>query len=198
MTTLPAAAPLPRIQVGPRSVGWWGMLVLICNEAALFGALLAAYFYVRVNAPAWPVGGLEPPELLIPSLNTVLLILSSVCFIWAEHGVEHGHPGRLKLGLVLTFLLGAGFLGLQAYEYATSPFGPQVNAYSSLFFTITGLHGTHVFVGLVMLGVLIVRAWLGHFDQRRYLAVQSVALYWHFVDVVWLFVFSSLYLSAHL
>jgi cytochrome c oxidase subunit 3 len=208
---LPAAAPLPvptraaasgvaalpRELAGARSTGWWGVVLLIANEAALFGALLTGYFYLRFSAPAWPLGGIEPPSLLLPAINTVLLVSSSAAIAWAEHGVTHGHGGRLKLGLAASFVLGAAFLAIQLFEYSQETFTPQVNAYASLFYTITGLHGLHVLAGLIMLGVIQVRAWLGHFDEQRYLGVQVAAMYWHFVDVVWLFVFTIVYVSPH-
>jgi heme/copper-type cytochrome/quinol oxidase subunit 3 len=195
---MPSIAPaLPRLLAGPRSTGWWGVVLLIANEAALFGALLTAYFYLRFSAPAWPLGGIDPPSLALPAVNTVLLISSSVAVAWAEHGVTHGHTWRLRLGLAAGFLLGAAFLAIQLFEYSRETFTPQTNAYGSLFYTITGLHGLHVLAGLVMLAVIQLRAWLGHFDRQRYLGVQAVALYWHFVDVVWLFVFSIVYVSPH-
>ena len=193
-----AGRPLPHELSGPRSPGWWGVMMVIFTEAMLFGALLASYFYLRFHAPDWPLGGIDPPELLIASINTALLLSSSVAMWWAERSIGRGKVGGLRLGLALSFILGAVFLGLQMFEYSRTPFTPQVNAYTSLFFTITGLHGAHVLAGLIIMAVVQVRAWLGHFSERRYLGVQATALYWHFVDVVWLFVFTSLYLSVRL
>ena len=189
---------LPRDLAGPRSPGWWGVVLLIANEAALFGALLTGYFYLRASAPAWPLGGLEPPDLVLPGLNTVLLLTSSAAIAWAEHSVIHDHRGRLRLGLALAFILGAAFVAVQAVEYSRETFAPQVNAYSSLFYTITGFHGAHVAVGLLMLIVVFIRAMRGHFAAGRYEAVSNVAIYWHFVDVVWLAVFTSLYVTPYL
>jgi heme/copper-type cytochrome/quinol oxidase subunit 3 len=192
------AADLPSNLAGPRSTGWWGAVLLIANEAALFGSLLTGYFYLRFSAPAWPLGGLEPPSLTLPIVNTVLLVSSSLAFAWGEHGLTHGHTGRLKLGLALAFVLGAAFLAIQLLEYSRETFTPQTNAYASLFFTITGLHGLHVLAGLIMLAVIQVRTWMGHFTRQRYLGVQVAGMYWHFVDMVWLFVFAIVYISPHL
>jgi cytochrome c oxidase subunit I+III len=193
-----AAAPaLPRYLAGPRSTGWWGVVLLIANEAALFGALLTGYFYLRFSAPAWPLGGIEPPNLVLPIANTVLLVSSSVAIAWAERSITRGQSGRLRLGLAISFVLGAAFLAIQLFEYSHETFAPQTNAYTSLFYTITGLHGAHVLAGLIMVAVIQVRAWLGHFDEKRYLGVQVTATYWHFVDVVWLFVFAIVYVSPH-
>src|SRR5207244_1389768 len=99
--------------------------------------------------------------------------------------------------LAVSFALGATFLAIQLFEYGRETFTAQINAYTSLFYTITGLHGAHVLAGLVMLAVIQVRAGLGHFDEKRYLGVQVTAMYWHFVDVVWLFVFVIVYVSPH-
>ena len=178
--------------------GVWGIALFIATEAALFGCLLFSYFYLRVSAATWPPAGIEPPELALPLLGTALLLSSSIPMWFAERSIRRGRQGGLALGLALSFAMGATFLGIQVIEYAREPFTPSTNAYGSLFFTITGLHGLHVLAGLLMNGVAQVRAWLGHFSARRYLAVQNTALYWHFVDAVWIFIFAALYLSPHL
>jgi heme/copper-type cytochrome/quinol oxidase subunit 3 len=190
-------ATLPSEVSGARAVGWWGMVLLITTEATLFACLLFSYFYLAVSNPVWPLGGIQPPDLLLPGSGTVVLLSSSAPMAWAEAGIRRGQQGRLRLGMALSFLLGAVFLGIQAVEYSHKPFTPQTNAYGSLFFTITGFHGAHVFVGLLMSAVTQLRAWLGHFSASRFLAVQNSALYWHFVDAVWIFIFASLYLSPH-
>jgi heme/copper-type cytochrome/quinol oxidase subunit 3 len=199
MSVASHAAPYPHggEMSGSHSTGWWGMLLLIATEATLFACLLFSYFYVRSALSTWPPGGIDKPDLTLPLPMTGLLLLSSVAVWWGERGIRRGNLGHLMLGLALGFLLGGSFLGLQAIEYSHKTFSLQTNVYGSLFFTITGFHGLHVLVGLIMSAVVQVRAWLGHFDARRHLAVQNFGLYWHFVDVVWLFVFASLYLSPH-
>lgn len=188
-------ATLPTETAGARATSWWAMLILIATEATLFASLLSSYFYLRSGADEWPLGGIAKPELRLAGPGTVILILSSVSMTGAELAIRRGRSRGLVAGLGLTILLGLIFLGIQATEYSRAEFSLDTNAYSSLFFTITGLHGLHVILGVAMLAVVELRAVLGHFDRRRHLAVQNVALYWHFVDVVWLFVFSSLYLS---
>jgi len=141
----------------------------------------------------WPPSGL--PELRLALPNTGVLLLSSGAMWWAESGIRRGDETRLRLGLMLTLLLGAVFLGIQLVEYRHQSFTPATSAYGSLFYTITGFHGAHVAVGLLMLAVVGLRAWLGHFSSRHHLAVTNVSWYWHFVDAVWLAVFTSLYLS---
>ncbi len=200
MSAVPAPYAYPRgaEMEGSHATGWWGMVLLIVTEASLFACLLFSYFYLRATVPAWPPVGIDKPDLTLPLPMTAILLLSSVAYWWGERGVRGDRIGQLELGLGISFLLGASFLTLQAIEYSHKTFAPQTNAYGSLFFTITGLHGSHVLVGLIMNAVVQVRTWLGHFTARRHLAIQNVGLYWHFVDAVWLFVFASLYLSPHL
>ncbi|MGI8403133.1 MAG: cytochrome c oxidase subunit I [Gemmatimonadaceae bacterium] len=178
---------------GGRSSGWWGTVCLIATEAAFFAYLLTSYFYLASRSTfAWPPAG--PPSLRLVVPNTLILLASSGTMIWADRGIRSGSRARLRAGLLLTFLLGVVFLAIQAIEYRSKGTVPGDNAYSSLFFTITGFHGAHVAVGLLMIAVTSVRAWLGHFSPEKRFAVTNVALYWHFVDAVWLFVFTALYL----
>lgn len=176
--------------------GRWGMLLLISTEAALFSCLIFGYFYLGVRSESWPPFG--PPDLRVASLNTVLLLSSSGTLRWGERGIRLGNVKRLRLGIALTLVLGASFLSLQGYEYSRQPFTPTTDAYGSAFFTVTGMHGAHVFIGLVVLSVLLVMTMLGKFGARNHAYVTNAALYWHFVDAVWLVVFSSLYLSPRL
>lgn len=177
--------------------GQWGMALLIATEASLFAYLLFSYFYLAARSHgAWPPFG--PPRLDIALPNTAVLLSSSVALLWAEAGLRRGDERRLRIGLALTMLLGAAFLALQGVEYSRQSFSPATDAYGSAFFTITGLHGTHVFVGLVVLGVVFsmtLRGKLSH-EHRHY--VSNAAMYWHFVDVVWIAVFTSLYLAPRL
>lgn len=195
--TAPAGA-LSTTVTGARSLGWWGMVMFILTESSLFLALIFSYFYIQIGAPTWPPEGIKTPELRLPIIMTVILLTSSAPMFWAEAGIRQGSQGRLRWGLALAFILGAAFLGLQGYEYSNKEFSPQTNAYGSLFFTVTGLHGAHLLVALLLNGVTQARAWLSHFDERRHVAVQNVAMYWHFVDAVWIVILSSLYISPHL
>jgi len=189
---------LPRFVTGSRATGWWGMLLVVLNESVLFATLLSSYFYMRFNSPVWPPAGIKRPELLIASINTVLLVSSSVVIWWAGRGIRQGNQSRLRIGLLAAFLLAAAFVALQGYEYARAEAGPQDSMYHSLFYLITGLHGLHVITALLMNLFVQARAWAGHFTAVRYQAVENMSLYWHFVDVVWLFVFSTVYLSPYL
>lgn len=185
----------------PRDPGWWGMLLLIATEAALFAVLLASYFYIRFrDAGPWPPEGMADPSLLVPALMTVLLTASSVPAYLADRSVRRGDVERLQLYLGATLVLGACFLGLQAWEYSDKAglFRPQTNTYGSLFYTITGLHGMHVVVGLVLLAWVLAWSFAGRYGRDRHLAVEVTSLYWHFVHIAWLAVFLSLYLSPRL
>lgn len=174
----------------------WGMSLFIFTEAMLFAFLLFSYFYVDAQSAAWPP---EPaPELRLALPNTALLLLSSVTMWIGERGIRRGSQLALRLGMLGTFLLGAVFLGIQGLEYTHIQYTPQSHAYGSLFFVITGFHGAHVATGLLMNLHTQGRAWLGHFTGERHAAVRITGLYWHFVDVVWIFVFSALYLSPRL
>jgi len=189
---------LPAIVSGTRATAWWGMALFIAAELSLFASLLASYYYIRFKATEWPFDGLEKPNLVPGAIATVLLLSSSLPMWWAERGIKRGDARRLRTGLLVSFLLGVAFLGIQASEYASASFDWRTNVYGSLFFTITGLHGIHVLVGLLMSLVIQARAWRDEFDSKRYLPVETVALYWHFVDVVWIFIFSSLYVFPYL
>jgi heme/copper-type cytochrome/quinol oxidase subunit 3 len=177
------------------------MVLLITTEATLFATLIASYFFLRFKSgPVWPPPPLEKPTLALPIAMSIVLLSSSIPMHFAESGIKRGRQARLKLGLALSFVLGATFLGLQSFEYVekVKELLPTMNSYGSLFYTITGFHGFHVFIGLVLNLWTQTRAWRNHFDSERHLTVQNVAMYWHFVDAVWVFIFLSLYVSPHL
>jgi heme/copper-type cytochrome/quinol oxidase subunit 3 len=193
---------LPRHVSGSSSPGWWGMVMLIATEAMLFGTLIASYFYLRFKSgPVWPPDGIEIPTLGLPLLMSVILWSSSIPVHIADRAIRKNRQGATRLGLAAGFVLGAVFLGIQvAVEYPEklNEFGPTTNAYGSLFFTLTGFHGTHVLIGLMISLWTQVREWRGAFDATRHVTIQNFAMYWHFVDVVWLFVLLTIYLSPNL
>ena len=191
---------LPEHGVGPRSFAWWGMVWLIATEATLFALLLASYFYLRFRSPNWPPEPIEAPELMLPLIMTAVLWSSSIPVHIAEKGIEKGNQRKLKWGLALGWVLGAIFFVITvAVEWpeALHHFKPRNNAYGSMFFTVTGFHLSHVRVGLSVSAFTQVRAWQGAFDEKKHVSVQNFAMYWHFVDVVWLFVLLSIYVSPH-
>jgi cytochrome c oxidase subunit 3 len=202
-TSAPSAAaevlPDQEADVRPgKSTAWWGMAVLIMTEATIFATLLASYFYLQAASKEWPLGGIEAPELSKISVMTVILLGSSGPMLYAEHSIKKGNVRGLKVGLITVILMGFTFFLYQLYEYQELTFGIRDNAYASIFYTTISLHGSHVVGGLIMIAVVVIKAFQGKITAKRHVTVQVVAMYWHFVDVVWVFVFSSLYLSAHI
>jgi cytochrome c oxidase subunit 3 len=171
-----------------------GVKLAILSEIMLFGALFAAYFVVRSEAPDWPpVGDLERPELLLPGLNTILLVSSSVTMQLAVRAVGRNDHARLMRFLLASIVLGGIFLCIQVFEFATNGFGLADGVFGSTFYTLTGFHGAHVLVGLLLIAMVANRARKGYINAQRNTAVEGVSYYWHFVDVVWIFLFSTLY-----
>ena len=174
--------------------GWWSMVLIIVTEAMLFAYLLFAYFYLGSMTPGeFPSGG--PPKLTLTLPNTIILLVSSGTMYWAELGIRANRRWQLRAGMLITVILGVIFLVIQGIEYSHKTFAFGANAYTGLFFTITGLHGAHVLVGVIISLIVQVWAWRGWFSAERHLAVTNAAMYWHFVDGVWLVVFFSLYLT---
>jgi cytochrome c oxidase subunit 3 len=171
-----------------------GMLLFIISEIMVFGAFFTAYFFIRVvNGDQWfPVDGHKLP-VAVAGVNTCILVSSSFTLHWAEHGVKTGNRFALKAGILSTFLLGATFLFVQINEYVHIGFAPHDFAQASVFYGLTGLHGAHVFVGLTLLLMVVVRSWRGHYSPDEHRGVEVPGIYWHFVDVMWLVVFFSVY-----
>ena len=187
---------LPVGSVGEHAGGWWGVLTLIVTEAALFGYLLFSYLYLASqSAQPWPPEGL--PKLGVSGLNTGILLASSV-FVWASGAlVRRARSWPAFWSMLVAVVLGIAFVSIQFSEWHGRPYGLSWNLYGSLYFTITGFHMAHVIVGVVMLVWLAIWIARGYFDGRRDAALNIGGLYWHFVDVVWLFIFSVLYLSPY-
>jgi cytochrome c oxidase subunit 3 len=191
------ARPLPVRGTRWASTAWWGMAFLILTEGSLFAYLFFSYFYLASQSTGpWPASG--PPDLLYASINTVLLLSSSAAAWWGERGIDRGSARRLSVGLVLTIMLGVVFMTIQGHEWANRPFALSTNSYSSLYFVITGFHGAHVVVGLLMLCALLGWNLMGRFQRGWHLQVSVGIVYWHFVDLVWLAVYAALYLSPRL
>jgi cytochrome c oxidase subunit 3 len=179
----------------------YGMILFIASEVMFFVAWFWAYF----NAALYPsaheaVGGVWPPkgiELLdpfvFPLLNTLILLLSGTSVTWAHHALIHGDRKGLKQGLWVTIILGLIFTCVQAYEYHHAAFGMADSVYGAAFYMATGFHGFHVIVGTIFLMVCLARAYKGDFTPRQHFGFEAAAWYWHFVDVVWLFLFIAIY-----
>jgi cytochrome c oxidase subunit 3 len=171
-----------------------GMLLFIISEVMLFGAFFTAYFFIRVVGEAdWPAQGEELPKL-IAGVNTAVLLSSSFTMHWALEGARNENRQALKVGILTTFMLGLTFLTVQVNEYVHLGFAPHDNAQGTIFYGLTGLHGAHVFVGLTLLAFATIRAFRGHYSAKEHRGVEVPGIYWHFVDVMWIFVFSTIYI----
>jgi cytochrome c oxidase subunit III len=170
-----------------------GMLLFIISEVMIFGAFFTAYFFIRVaQGDPWPAVGTTLP-VEVAGVNTAILVSSSVTLHWAESGIKHGNRFALKAGILTTFLLGCTFLFVQINEYANIGFAPQDAAQATIFYSLTGLHGCHVFVGLTLLAFVTIRSFRGHYSPDEYRGVEVPGIYWHFVDIMWIIVYSTVY-----
>src|SRR5476651_1099249 len=177
----------------------YGMLLFIASEVMFFVAWFWAYFntaifHSDVGVPTWPPAGiitLDPWHF--PLLNTLILLTSGTTVTWAHHAILEDDREGLKWGLALTVLLGLTFTCVQAYEYSHAAFHFSGNIYGATFFMATGFHGAHVIIGSIFLIVCLARTLQGHFTPTRHFGFEAAAWYWHFVDVVWLFLFACIY-----
>jgi len=170
-----------------------GMLLFIISEVMIFGAFFTALFFIRVvNADPWPATGTELP-VAVAGVNTAILLSSSLTMHWALTSIKQGNRFGLKAGILSTFLLGSTFLFIQINEYAHIGFAPQDSAQASIFYGLTGLHGCHVFIGLTLLAMVTVRSFRGHFSPEEHRGVEVPGIYWHFVDVMWVIVYTTVY-----
>ncbi|ANK13189.1 cytochrome c oxidase subunit 3 [Erythrobacter neustonensis] len=161
---------------------------------AATGATTSLFGEAGAAAASFIPEGLEVLDpFALPLLNTLILLCSGTTVTWAHHSLIHGDREGLKQGLWATIALGVLFSAIQAYEYAAAPFGFGGNTYSSAFYMATGFHGFHVIVGTIFLAVCLFRAYKGHFTPRQHFGFEAAAWYWHFVDVVWLFLFVAIY-----
>src|SRR5437588_11430700 len=170
-----------------------GMLLFIISEVMVFGAFFTAYFFIRVGqGDPWPAPGTELP-VAVAGVNTAILLSSSLTMHWALSSIKNGNRFGLKAGILSTFLLGATFLFVQINEYANIGFAPHDSAQGPIFYGLTGLHGAHVFIGLTLLAMVTVRSFRGHYSPEQHRGVEVPGIYWHFVDVMWIIVYSTVY-----
>ena len=172
-----------------------GMMLFIISEIMVFGAFFTAYFFIRVVAEGhtwFPIDGKSLP-VAVAGVNTAILVSSSLTLHWAQTSIKNGNRFGLQAGMTATFLLGLTFLFIQINEYVHIGFAPQDHAQATVFFSLTGLHGAHVTIGLVLLGMVTVRAFKGHFSPEHHHGVEIPGIYWHFVDVMWIVVYTTVY-----
>lgn len=186
----------------------YGMIMFIASEVMFFVAWFWAYFDASLypheaiqasrlafTGGTWPPKGIEVIDPWhLPLYNTIILLLSGTTVTWAHHALLHGDRRGLIQGLTLTVVLAALFSFVQFYEYAHAPFAFKDSIYGATFFMATGFHGFHVFVGMIFLAVCLIRAMRGAFTPTQHFGFEAAAWYWHFVDVVWLFLFFAIYI----
>jgi cytochrome c oxidase subunit 3 len=173
-----------------------GMLLFIASEVMFFGGLFASYFNARaVHVGEWgaPPGAPELEILPIALPITIILVASSFTMQFGVWAIRRGNQRAMRNWTLLTLVLGVGFLLGQIYDYTTLGFGISDGAFGTVFYTLTGFHGAHVFGGAVGLTILAARASQGQFSRQNHVAVEAISFYWHFVDVVWIALFSTLY-----
>ncbi|HEV2890071.1 MAG TPA: cytochrome c oxidase subunit 3 [Frankiaceae bacterium] len=170
-----------------------GMVLFIASEVMFFGGLFAAYFNIRADADEWPPAGLEHLHAKLPAIFTVVLVLSSVTMHMGVMAIRRGNVRALVRWTAITLVLGLVFLAGQIYDYSTLEFTIRDGVYGSTFYTLTGFHGAHVFGGAIYLFIVLIRAMSGQFSKAHHAAVEGATMYWHFVDVVWIALFFTLY-----
>ncbi|MFQ5624672.1 MAG: cytochrome c oxidase subunit 3 [Paracoccaceae bacterium] len=187
----------PVVQLGLR----YGMLLFIISEVMFFSAWFWTFFKhalypMDAVGNQWPPAGIEAFDPWhLPLINTLILLCSGCAATWAHHSIAHANDRKgLVNGLILAIVLGALFTIFQAFEYSHAAFGFSGNIYGASFFMATGFHGAHVIIGTIFLAVCLIRALNGHFTPERHIGFEAAAWYWHFVDVVWLFLFAVVYI----
>jgi heme/copper-type cytochrome/quinol oxidase subunit 3 len=183
-------------QEGEHGLNWWGMMFFLSSEALIFANFIAAYLYLEIqNLPK--LGGWRLEDVLTPLIFTIVLISSSGTVHLAGMAIRKGNMRAYAVWLALTIVLGVVFLGGQGREYITlghEGFTLSSSIFGSNFFTLTGFHGLHVSIGVLFLIIVLIRSLRGDFTQHKHFAAIAAELYWHFVDVVWIFVFTLVYL----
>ena len=185
---------LPATLNGLQAPLYWGMLALVAIETVVFSTLLSSYFYLRLMADEWPPAGVPNPKLLLPVINTVVLLTSSGVLLWATRGLAQGNQRRLKIGLGIAIVLEGVFFTIKMVVSTGLPFSWSDHAYGSIFASIDRLHSLHVVIAIIMAVVVEILAFRGEFDAEHRLGVQAVNIYWQFVALIWLPVFFVLFL----
>lgn len=189
---------LPVKTHGSQSIIWWGMVMLVVIEISLFSLLIAGYFFLKIRSPAWPPEGIDNPSLLLPTIYTVVLVLSGVAQHFADTASKKGERRRLITWQAVALVLAALFLVLKFTEYSNLPYQWDTHVYGSITWTISGFHSLHV-ISVFLKGLLVwYMGYIGTYTPRSHLAVEVNGLYWQFVVVIWLPLYFTMYLSPYL
>jgi cytochrome c oxidase subunit III len=173
----------------------FGFIVFLISESMLFLGLFVAYFTFRAVAPSWPPVGTPDLEILLPGINTIILLSSSFVIHNADVAIKKNEVAAFRMWFLITMAMGATFLAGQLYEYAHLEFNLKTNLFSSTFYVLTGFHGLHVLVGILMMGAVLWRSRrVGHYSSENHFGIEAAEVYWHFVDVIWVLLFTILYI----
>lgn len=186
---------LPSRPKGVDAPEWWGIMALVVIEATVFTAAIASYFHLKLRNPEWPPPGIHDPELLMPTLNTLLLILSAVPAWLSVRGMRKDSERPARIGLPVGIGMLAVFLALKIYEYAGKPWGATTHAYGSMVMFMSGLHMAHVGAVIIKTSVIYTYLRTGRIEPDRPAPLEANAAYWYFVILVWLPLYATIYLS---
>jgi len=190
-----SAVTTPRPRAGPEMSGpVMGMVLFVASEAMFFAAFFGAYFTIRVNADVWPPPGIAHLKIDLATILTIILVTSSATVQLSVRSIREGRAQRAALWLGITIALGLGFLALQLYDYSQLGFGLKDGPFGTLFYVMTGIHMAHVVGGVVFLGLVLGQAIRGRLSSTHHDPLAAGAIYWDFVDVVWLCLFTVFYL----
>lgn len=193
------ASRLPALVQGPRGGLWWGMLLLIIIEVVLFTVLITSYYYLKFHSSHWPPAGEKLPQLLLPTINTVVLVLSSAAIHYGDTAIStRGDVRGLQLGMGLASLMAASFLVLKVIEYSQVGYFWDSHAYGSIVWTMVAFHSAHVASVLLKTLVVLALARKGHWSQERCQGVKVNGVYWHFVVVIWIPLYITIYLTPRI
>jgi cytochrome c oxidase subunit 3 len=194
-----AHAEVDQLYVETRELRLQGFLLFLVSDCVLFASFIFAYLYMRNSGQGWPPPGIQRLDVAFAAVNSVVLFGSGATMHYALENWKHGNFMKFMWMLIFTIILGAGFLAGQGYEYTNLIFNEHVSwsgsgIFGASFFTLTGMHGFHVFMGVCYLTVLLLQAAMGKYTQQKFFGLTAGTLYWHFVDVIWVLLFSIFYL----
>jgi cytochrome c oxidase subunit III len=181
-----------------RATLWWGFIGLVVIEAAVFASFIATYLYLKAGSVSWPPAPHSPPELLLPTLNTAILIASSFVVHWGDKGIRVGDDRKLKIAMLGAVVMGTAFLVLKYVEYHDSEYWWDSHAYGSIIWAMIGFHSAHVAAVVLKAVVVDVLAFRGYFNKHRRLGAEVNGVYWHFVVVIWIPLYLTIYIVPRL
>lgn len=193
-SSVPAAKPAEAHHEEHPDLRVWGLLTFLASESLMFGGLFATYLIFYSTYKNWPPEGTEV-ELLLPAINTIILVSSSFVIHMGDVAIKQNDVAGMRKWYGLTAIMGIIFLGGQVYEYLNLGYGLQTNVFSNCFYLMTGFHGLHVFIGvLLILGVIWRSRRSGHYNASKHTGIEMAEIYWHFVDIIWIVLFTLLYI----